>query len=70
MRGNSPAIPLSTAIPALGWKSVAVQLLASGVLLLSGYQDMGLRVRAGAAFGFFVATASSSKPRQSDPPLW
>jgi hypothetical protein len=41
MRGNSPAIPLSTASPALGWKSVAVQLLASGVLLLSGHQDMG-----------------------------
>jgi len=28
-------------------------LLASGVLLLSGHQDIGLRARMGAAFGFF-----------------
>jgi hypothetical protein len=40
-----------------GWESVGGQLLASGVLLLSGYQDIGLRVRIGAAFGFFMATA-------------
>ena len=33
------------------------QLLASGVLLVSGYQDMGLRARIGAAFGFFMALA-------------
>jgi len=32
-------------------------LLASGVLLLSGYQDIGLRARIGAAFGFFMALA-------------
>ena len=40
-----------------GWKSVLGQLLASAVLLLSGYQDIGLRVRIGAAFGFFMALA-------------
>jgi hypothetical protein len=40
-----------------GWKSVGGQLLASGVLLLSGYQDMGLRSRIGAVFGFFMAIA-------------
>ena len=39
------------------WKSVGGQLLASGVLLLSGYQDIGLRARMGAAFGFFMAIA-------------
>jgi hypothetical protein len=32
-------------------------LLASGVLLLSGHQDKGLRSRIGAAFGFFMAIA-------------
>jgi hypothetical protein len=40
-----------------GWKSVGGQLLASGVLLLSGHQDIGLRARMGAAFGFFMALA-------------
>jgi len=30
-----------------------------GVLLLSGRQDIGLRVRIGAAFGFFMAIAFS-----------
>lgn len=40
-----------------GWKPIWGQLLASGVLLLSGYQDMGLRARAGAFFGFFMALA-------------
>src|ERR1700704_5254510 len=40
-----------------GWESVGGQLLASGVLLLSGYQDIGLRARMGAAFGFFMAVA-------------
>ena len=40
-----------------GWGSVGGQLLASGVLLLSGYQDIGLRARIGAAFGFFMALA-------------
>jgi hypothetical protein len=33
------------------------QLLASGVLLLSGYQDIGVRARMGAAFWFFMAIA-------------
>ena len=50
------AIAVSTPILALGvtgWKSVGGQLLASGVLLLSGHQDMGLRARGGSAFGFF-----------------
>ena len=32
-------------------------MLASGVLLLSGHQDIGLRARVGAAFGFFMAIA-------------
>jgi len=36
---------------------VGGQLLASAVLLLSGYQDVGLRARMGAAFGFFMAIA-------------
>ena len=40
-----------------GWKSVGGQLLASGVLLLSGHQDIGLRARVGAALGFFMAIA-------------
>lgn len=39
------------------WESVGGQLLASGVLLLSGYQDMGFSARIGAAFGFFMAIA-------------
>jgi hypothetical protein len=39
------------------WQSVGGQLLASGVLLASGYQDLGLRVRIGAIFGFFMALA-------------
>ena len=40
-----------------GWKWVGGQLLASGVFLLSGYQDIGLSARMGAAFGFFMAIA-------------
>src|SRR5262245_5930155 len=40
-----------------GWKSVGGQLLASGGLLLSGHQDIGLGTRVGAAFGFFMAIA-------------
>jgi len=40
-----------------GWKAVGGQLLASGVLLLSGYQDMGLGTRMGAFFGFFMSLA-------------
>ena len=54
------ASAVSMAVLALGvtgWKSIAGQLLASGVLLLSGHQDIGLRVRIGAAFGFFLAIA-------------
>src|SRR5947209_20501988 len=47
------------AVSATGWKSVGGQLLASGVLLLSGHQDIGLRARMGAAFGFFMAIAFS-----------
>jgi len=39
------------------WRSVGGQLLASGVMMLSGRQDMGLRVRIGAIFGFFMAMA-------------
>lgn len=40
-----------------GWQSLGGQLLASGVLLISGYQDIGLRARIGAGFGFFMAVA-------------
>ena len=54
-------ISVSTFVAATGpgWKSVGGQLLASGVLLLSGYQDMGFRNRGGAPFWFFVALAFS-----------
>jgi hypothetical protein len=45
------------ALDATGWKLVGGELLASGVLLLSGHQDIGLRARMGAAFGFFMAIA-------------
>jgi hypothetical protein len=45
------------ALVGTGWKSVGGQLLASGVLLLSGHQDIGLRARMGAALGFFMAIA-------------
>ena len=54
------AISVNSSVIALvgtGWKSVGGQLLASGVLLLSGYQDIGLSARMGAAFGFFMAIA-------------
>jgi hypothetical protein len=54
------AIEATTVVVAVGitgWKSVGGQLLASGVLLLSGHQDIGLRARVGAAFGFFMAIA-------------
>jgi hypothetical protein len=52
-------IAVMTLFVAVGsrWQSVGGQLLASGVLLLSGYQDMGLRARIGAAFWFFMALA-------------
>ena len=39
------------------WQSVGGQLLVSGLALLSSYQDLGLRARMGAAFGFFMAMA-------------
>src|SRR3954468_15720225 len=39
------------------WRSVGGQLLASGVLLLSGHQDIRLAARIGAAFWFFMALA-------------
>ena len=45
------------ALVGTGWKSVGGQLLASGVLMLSGHQDIGLRARMGAAFRFFMAIA-------------
>jgi len=54
------AVSISTSVIALGsagWKSVGGQLLASGVLLLSGYQDMGFRNRGGAPSWFFMALA-------------
>ena len=57
---NGMAVSVNLCVMAVvgtGWKSVGGQLLASGVLLLSGYQDMGLRTRMGAAFGFFMAIA-------------
>ncbi len=47
--------PSVIALVGTGWKSVGGQLLASGVLLLSGYQDIGLRARMGAAFSSFMA---------------
>jgi hypothetical protein len=49
--------PSVIAFVGTAWKSVGGQLLASGVLLLSGHQDIGLRARMGAAFGFFMAIA-------------
>jgi len=49
--------PSVIALVGTGWKSVGAQLLTSGVLLLSGHQDIGLRSRMGAAFGFFMAIA-------------
>lgn len=54
------AISVITSVLALGesgWGSAGGQLLASGVLLLSGHQDLGLRTRMGAVFSFFMAIA-------------
>jgi hypothetical protein len=42
-----------------GWQSVGGQLLASAVIFVSGYQDVGLRALIGAAFWFFMALAFS-----------
>ena len=52
-------VTLMPYIAAVGgrWRSVGGQLVASGVLLASGYQDLGLRVRIGAIFGFSMALA-------------
>lgn len=36
---------------------MAGQLLASGMALVSGCQDLGLRIRLGAVFSFLIATA-------------
>ena len=59
-------IPSAIGLIGTGWKSVGGQLLASAVLLLSGYQDLprkGARYRLlsalGADFWFFVALAFS-----------
>ena len=59
MIGDHMPVPISTSIVAIGvgWKSVGGQLLASGVLLLCGHQDMGSRTRIGATFWFFMALA-------------
>jgi len=52
-------IALNTFIVAISsrWWSVGGQLLASCAALLSGHQDIGLRSRVGAFFGFLMATA-------------
>jgi hypothetical protein len=52
-------ILISTFVLAMGagWQPVGGQLLGSGVLLLCGYQDVGLRARFGATFWFFMALA-------------
>lgn len=52
-------ISLITFIAAVGatWKSVGGQLLASGVCMLSGFQDRRLRAHIGAVFGFLMAIA-------------
>ena len=39
------------------WQAVGGQLLASGVLLVSGYQDLSWTARSSAAFWFFMALA-------------
>jgi len=53
-------MPVSMFVLAMsaGWQSVGGQTLASGVLLLCGYQDvrMGARI-GGATFWFFMALA-------------
>ena len=41
----------------VGWQSVGGQLLASGVLLQCGYQDVRLRARFAEIFWFFMALA-------------
>jgi hypothetical protein len=52
-------VPIATYIAGMSasWWSVAEQLLALAVILLSVKQDLGLRARTGAAFGFSMAIA-------------
>ena len=54
-------MPTTTYVANIGvsWQSVGGQLLASGVLLLCGYQDRELRARMGAVFWFSMAIAFS-----------
>src|SRR5271156_2105844 len=40
-----------------GWQPIGGQLLASGVMLLCGHQDIRLGTRMGAGFWFFMALA-------------
>jgi hypothetical protein len=51
------AVNMFIATVGSSWRSVGGQLLASSVLLLSGHQDLGIRTRIGATFGFFMALA-------------
>jgi hypothetical protein len=48
-----------TFIIAMGgkWQSLGGQLFASGILLMSGHQDIRMRNRIGGAFWFFMALA-------------
>ena len=52
-------IAITTLIVAMaaGWQLLGGQLLASGVLLLCGHQDIRLGTRMGAGFLFFMALA-------------
>lgn len=52
-------IAVTTLILAMGagWQSLGGQLLASGVMLLCGHQDIRLGTRTGAGFWFFMAIA-------------
>ncbi len=45
------------AVIGAGWQSLAGQLLVSGLALVSAGQDLGLRIRLGAAFSFLMAIA-------------
>jgi hypothetical protein len=60
MMAGGMAISISISGLVLGgtaWKPVAGQLVASGVLLLSGHQDVGLLARIAATFSCFMALA-------------
>jgi len=52
-------IVVMTIILAVGadWHSAGGQLLASGLALLCGHQDIRMRIRAGASFWFMMALA-------------